>query len=130
MKDHPPISRGRLVDARLHLLDRQLTDPSGDPIGTLDDIDVDGIAVGRRIDENSSAPAVSAIMTGHVLTTRILGGQPPRARFETVPWEHVADVGIVVSLTEDAVVSDARWREDWLREHVISRIPGGRHAAE
>ncbi len=121
---------GRLIDARLHLLDRQLVDPSGDPVGTVDDIEFDGIPVDEPIAPDTPAPHVVSIMSGHVLATRILGGQPPRARLQDIPWRLVERVGIVVELRDAGFASDSQWREHWLRDHVIARIPGGRHAAQ
>jgi sporulation protein YlmC with PRC-barrel domain len=121
---------GRIVDARLHLLDRQLVDPSGDPVGTVDDVEFDGITAGEPVAVDTPAPRLSAIMSGHVLATRILGGQPPRARLQAIPWRLVERVGIVVELRDADFSSDSQWREHWLRDHVIAHIPGGRHAAE
>jgi len=121
---------GRLIDARLHLLDRQLVDPRGTPVGTVDDAAFDGITTGESIASAGPAPRVTALMSGHVLVTRILGGQPPSTRLQNIPWRLVERVGIVVELHDGGFASDSQWREDWLRDHVIARIPGGRRAAE
>lgn len=121
--------RGRLLDARLHLLDRQMVDASGDPAGTVDDLALDGVETDRHA-AGTPPPRVTGLMTGQVLLARILGGQPPPERMQSVPWNRVADVGIVVTLTDDDVVSIPHWREHWLRDHVIAHIPGGRRAAE
>ncbi|HEV7420236.1 MAG TPA: hypothetical protein VGO30_10350 [Mycobacterium sp.] len=121
--------RGRLLDARLHLLDRQLVNPAGDPIGTLDDLELVGITAGDSIARGTPAPKVDSILSGQVLITRILGGQPPRSRLESIPWRFVERVGVVIRVGDEAP-SDSQWVERWLRDYVISRIPGGRHAAE
>ena len=34
--------RGRVLDARVHLLDRQILNADGDPVGTVDDVEFDG----------------------------------------------------------------------------------------
>jgi hypothetical protein len=73
---------------------------------------------------------VSAILSGHVLATRILGGQPPRSRLQEIPWTLVRRIGIVVDLDPTDMTFDNQWLERWLRDHVIARIPGGRHAAQ
>ena len=70
-----PKPTGRLLDARLHLLDRQLLDHSGEPVGIVDDLDLDGITVGGDIARGTPAPRISGILTGQVLATRIFGGQ-------------------------------------------------------
>jgi hypothetical protein len=47
-----------------------------------------------------------------------------------IPWEQVASVGVTVQLTASELPADADWVERWLRDHIVARIPGGRHAAE
>lgn len=118
-----PRPGGLLVDARLHLLDRQLLGIDDDPVGIVDDLEVD-------TGDGRSAAHVTAILTGKVLATRILGGQPPRSRLDKIPWRLVRAVGTAVCLDAHAETLDNLWVERWLRDHIISRIPGGRHAAE
>ena len=93
-----PSPAGRLLDARLHLLDRQLIDDAGEPVGVVDDLDLDGIAVGDDIAPGTPAPRVSGILTGQVLATRIFGGKPPRTRMQPLPWRLVAKLGTVAQL--------------------------------
>lgn len=73
---------------------------------------------------------MTAILSGHVLATRMFGGQPPRSRLQRIPWTVVRHVGTVVNLDATDVPFDSQWREHWLRDHIIARIPGGRHAAQ
>lgn len=119
--------RGHVLDARLHLLDRQLLDDDGAPVGTVDDLEFGELTPGPT---PQTPPAVTALLSGHVLATRILGGQPPRTRFQRIPWRMVQQVGVTIGLRRTTMVFDALWVEHWLREHVVSRIPGGRHAGE
>jgi hypothetical protein len=127
-----PRPTGRLLDARLHLLDRQLLDNAGEPVGIVDDLDVDlgGVAVGAYIARGTPAPQIGGILTGQVLATRIFGGQPPRAKLQLLPWKIVAMVGTVVQLHRTDEPFDGLWLERWLRDHIIGRIPGGRRAAK
>jgi sporulation protein YlmC with PRC-barrel domain len=125
-----PDTPARLLDARLHLLDRQLLDESGEPVGIVDDLDLDGVEAGVDITRGTPAPRVSGVLTGQVLATRIFGGQPPRSKLQPLPWELVAKVGTVVQLRLTDQSVDGLWLEHWLRDHVIGRIPGGRRAAE
>jgi hypothetical protein len=125
-----PGTPARLLDARLHLLDRQLLDESGEPVGIVDDLDLDGVEAGVDITRGTPAPRVSGVLTGQVLATRIFGGQPPRSKLQPLPWELVAKVGTVVQLRLTDQSVDGLWLEHWLRDHVIGRIPGGRRAAE
>jgi hypothetical protein len=120
--------RGRVLDARLHLLDRQILDPEGDPVGTVDDLELTEITLGESIARGTAAPRVSSILSGQVLFTRILGGRPPRSRLQSIPWRFVARVAVVIGVDDDAP-SDSQWVEQWLRDHVIEHIPGGRRAA-
>jgi hypothetical protein len=124
-----PHPAGRLLDARLHLLDRQLLDDAGEPVGIVDDLDLDGVAVGAEIAPGTPAPHIGRILTGQVLATRIFGGQPPQAKLQPLPWTIVAKVGTVVRLHRTDQPFDGLWVERWLRDHIIGRIPGGRRAA-
>lgn len=118
-----PRPAGLLLDARLHLLDRQLLGADDAPVGIVDDLEIDGT-------DGRSAAHVTAILTGKVLATRILGGQPPRSRLETIPWRLVSAVGTVLHLDIHPESLDNLWVERWLRDHIITRIPGGRRAAQ
>ncbi len=132
MSDELPVKRhqGRLVDARLHLLDRQLLDAQGDPVGIVDDLELSGVEFGQDVVEGAQAPQVAALLSGRVVATRILGGAPPRSLLQEIPWKLVAAVGVVVKLNETDVTFDVNWVERWLRDHIMRHIPGGRHAAE
>jgi hypothetical protein len=125
-----PRPTGHLLDARLHLLDRQVLDADGEPVGITDDLDLAGVSLGEEVAEGTSPPSVSGILTGQVLATRIFGGRPPRAKLQPLPWRLVAKVGTVVQLKRTEHVVDGLWLEHWLRDHVIGRIPGGRRATE
>lgn len=120
--DAPVPARTRLLDARLHLLDRQLV-ADGDPVGIVDDVEIGESSV-------EAPPQVTAILTGHVVATRIFGGKPPRSQLQSLPWRAVAKVGIVVELHNGSGSFENLWVERWLRDNVIARIPGGCHAAE
>lgn len=132
----------RVVDARLHLLSRQVLDVDGEPVTTVDDLELvaspaaDDAVPDRSPDDGPrdavpGEPAeVGAVLTGPVLVTRLLGGRPPASRWERVPWSDVGHVGTALELTVRADSLDLHWTEDWLREHVVGRIPGGRHDPE
>jgi hypothetical protein len=120
--------RERVVDARLHLLSRQVLDVDGEPVTTLDDLELvgpDGVDVvpGREV-------RVSAIVAWPVLVTRVLGGHPPRSRRAEIPWDDVGHVGTAVELVVRADELDVGWAERWVRDHVVGRIPGGSHDPE
>jgi hypothetical protein len=125
-KDH----RGRLLDARLHLLDRQLLDDNDDPVGIVDDVELTDFELDKDISASTRAPRVTGLVSGQVVGTRIFGGEPPRSRLQEIPWNLVASVGTVVKLKPTDMVFDVDWIERWLRDRIIKHIPGGKHAAE
>lgn len=115
--------RGTVLDAHLHLLDRQLVDPDQVPFATVDDIELADVEPGRT-------PRISALLSSGALWTRIFGGTPRRNHLEEVPWAQVASVEVVVQVARPAESYGASWPERWVRNHIIARIPGGRHAPE
>ncbi|WP_420112795.1 hypothetical protein [Pseudactinotalea sp.] len=118
----------RVLDARLHLLDRQVIGADGEPVTTVDDLEIVGPDGGEV---TPGAPAhLAAVLTGPVLVTRILGGHPPPSRWERIEWRHVVAVGTTLELDVSADDLDLDWVERWVREHVIHRIPGGAHDPE
>ncbi len=115
-----PRAAGTLIDARLHLLDRQLLDADGAPVGIVDDLEL----------SDADAPRVTAILTGRVLFTRIFGGRQPTSRLQALPWRLVTKVDAALHVSREADHFDGLWIEHWLRDRLIARIPGGRHATE
>jgi hypothetical protein len=131
MSDLPNMPHhGRLLDARLHLLDRQLLDDNDDPVGIVDDLEVTDFEVDKDIPSGTEAPRVTGLLSGQVIATRIFGGEPPRSRLQEIPWNLVASVDTVVKLKPTDMTFDVSWVERWLRDRIIKHIPGGRHAAE
>lgn len=122
----PPVA-GRLLDAQLHLLDRQVLDNDGVPVTTVDDLELSGPALDLELAPGTPAPVLTALLTGPVLGTRIFGGRPPSSRLIRIPWKDVSDVGVVLKLGVSGEHLDAGWVERWIRDKIIARIPGGRH---
>ena len=124
----PPDERppGLVLDARLHLLDRQVLDVDGVPVCTVDDLEVHGVDGSDRPDGSQPA-VVTSLLSGAVLATRVFGGRPPSSRWHRIRWAHVADVGTTVKLGVRGSELDVTWTERWVRDHIITRIPGGSH---
>ncbi|MEN0085224.1 MAG: hypothetical protein AAGC66_10695 [Leifsonia sp.] len=125
----PPAVAGRVMDAGLELLDRQVLDPEGVPVTTVDELELTTPDDLAHLDPEKP-PVVQALLTGPILMTRIFGGRLPDSRFVRIPWKVVADVETVVKVGVAADSLDASWTERWVRDHVIARIPGGRHDPE
>lgn len=124
LPDAPQPAGAQLIDARLHLLDRQLVDADGEPVGIVDDLEIEDAHGG------DAPPTVTAILTGQVLFTRIFGGRQPREHLQEMGWDLVDRIGTSVHLRPGANTRGGLWVEHWLRDRIISRIPGGKHAAE
>lgn len=122
-----PAVSGRVLDAQLHLMDRQVLDHDGVPVTTVDDLELSGPALDTEIPPGTPAPVITALLTGAVLGTRIFGGRPPSSRLIRISWKDVADVDVVLRLGISGESLDAGWVERWMRDKIIARIPGGRH---
>jgi len=118
---------GALVDARLHLLSRQVLDDDDVPVTTADDLEL-ATADGRDLPlTGDDEVVVTAILTGPSLLTRVFGGRAPRSHDSAVPWRDVAALTTVVNLAVTWESLDVTWPERWVRNRVVGRIPGGRH---
>ncbi|MCU1473682.1 hypothetical protein [Amnibacterium sp.] len=124
-----PSVDARVVDARLHLLDRQVLDVEGDPVATVDDLEIADLQYGERLPDRP-APTISALISGPILTTRLFGGRTPPGRLQKIGWDLVADLDIVFTLEVKSESLEVTWFERWLASRVIGRIPGGDHDPE
>lgn len=123
------VRAGRVIDAQLHLLDRQMLDVDGVPVTTVDDLEISDIPEGD-IPPGTEAPVILTLLDGPTLGTRIFGGRPPRSRWTEIPWSDVADIDTALHLRRSSDEYDATWTERWVRDRIIRRIPGGRHDPE
>ncbi|MGG7507491.1 hypothetical protein [Plantibacter sp. YIM 135249] len=58
---------------------------------------------------------------------RALPHDRERPRLHRIPWDRIAEIGITVRLGVAGSTLDVTWVERWIRDRIISRIPGGRH---
>jgi hypothetical protein len=117
----------RFLDAQLHLLDRQVHDVHGVPVAVVDDLELSEVPVGQEIPRDTPPPVITVLLSGPALATRIFGGRPPESRMERTPWVAIVEIGVVIKLGVGRDTRDLAWTERWVRDHVIGRIPGGRH---
>ena len=128
---------GRVYDAALHLLDRQLVDRDGKLVGKVDDLELE-------VPEGGGAPYVTAILAGPGALAGRLGGRlgawleglagrlrerdEPRPARISFAW--VKKIGSAVELSAAKQDLETDVVERWVAEHVIGRLPGADHAAE
>lgn len=121
---------GSLLDAQLHLLDRQVIDVHGVPITAVDDLELSDVPIGQDLPTDQPPPVIVALVSGPVLGTRVFGGRPPGSRLHRMTWGIVYEIGVAIRLSIGGETLDVTWTERWVRDHIIGRIPGGRHAGE
>lgn len=128
---------GRRLDAGLRLLDRQIIDRDGRMAGKVDDLEL-------TLDEaGDGPPTVTAILTGPAAWAPRAGGigrsllsllavlrGPDRSAPTRIPFAAVKrlDDHIELVLADDEL--DNHEAEAWVRDHVISHIPGAGHAPD
>lgn len=116
-----------------HLLDRQIVDLDGRPVGKVDDVeltrDPDGtyritaLLVGQYVLAERIGGLVGRLL--RTLARRRGGGAPEPLR---ITAEHVQRVGSDVRLSLRAELLDLPPSETWLRDTLIARIPGAGRA--
>jgi hypothetical protein len=128
---------GRILEAGLHLLDRQLIDADGRLAGKVDDLELE-------LPEGGGPPVVTAILAGPGALSRRIGGRagawleavanrlrdgddrhPARVSFALVKRIESA-----VALTVPKAELDTNRLEAWTREHLIGHLPGASDAPE
>ena len=131
------MTAGRTLWAGLRLLDRQLLDRNERKTGVVDDLELETTEDGQHL-------YVSAIISGpgalaHRLNRHRYGtwmrgaatvltpgeGDPTR-----IPFNLVSDIGDHISVAADHEDLGSAATERWVRDHIISHIPGSGHAPE
>ena len=118
------------LDLIKDVLDNQLVDLHGRRMGK-----ADGIIIELRKDR---PPRVAYIEVGGTTlaarlhprlgrwATRLAKRFGPGAEAYRIPWSKLKSVGIDIVVLVDAEKTPVLAFEQWLREHVVSRIPGGK----
>jgi sporulation protein YlmC with PRC-barrel domain len=116
-----------------NLLDRQIVDRDGEPVGKVDDIE---LAV-----DDDGVPYVAALLIGQQALGRRIGGWLGRLIENTarrleptpdigpirIPYDLVAGVHSAIDLPVKRELLTDPPLERWLHDHLISRIPGASH---
>jgi hypothetical protein len=131
------MAAGRVVDAALHLLDRQVLDPDGRNVCNVDDLEL-------TVPPDGGAPYVTAILAGPLALGPRLGGLlgawvaavGRRLHPDPDPGPARIDFGVVDAVASSVRVSLRREEtranafEAWCRDAVVAKIPGAAHADE
>ncbi len=123
------------IHASLDLLDRQILDRDGQPVGKVDDVELS--------DPREGPPRVVAFLLGPQAYGERLGGRigawiaavgsrlAGTDRPIRIPVALVDEMGVSIKLRVPVEEIERVERfEDWLREHVVGRIPGAGSASE
>ena len=126
---------GRVLYIGLGLLDRQLIDRDGALCGKVDDLELAPGPDGTfHVTHLISGPGglwyrlrrrrLGRWLRTHISTVPEVGDDPGR-----IPMRYVSDISQAVRLSLTRSQLSATAGEIWVRDHVISHIPGSRHNA-
>jgi hypothetical protein len=127
---------GRMLDAGLDLLDRQILDSNDTPVGKVDDLEF-------TLDDYGRAVVTSLLLGPLVLGPRLGGhlgawvvgigrrlrpdGDPEPAR---ISIDDVREFGSTVKLRIPVEDTGTQALETWLRTKIVLRLPGATHEAQ
>jgi sporulation protein YlmC with PRC-barrel domain len=126
---------GRVLEAGLHLLDRQLIDSDGRLAGKVDDLELE-------VPEGGGPPVVTAILAGPGALSRRIGGRAGAwleavanrlrgdQRPARVPFGMVKRIESAVDLSVAKAELETNRLEAWTRDHLIGHLPGADDAPE
>jgi hypothetical protein len=128
---------GRVLDAGLHLLDRQLVDRDGRLAGKIDDLEL-------TIPDGGGPPLVTAILAGPGALGRRIGGRlgawveavanrlrsGEDRRPSRISFAVVKRIGSAVELSAPKAELETDRLEAWTRDHVIAHLPGASDAPD
>lgn len=133
---------GRVFDAALDLLDRQLVDANGRLAGKVDDIEL--TVPSGWPDESREPPVVTALLAGPAALAMRFGGRfahgwanlhrrlhpsQPGGPAQ-VPFTLVKRISSRIELIVPREDLELNRFEEWFRVHVVEKLPGASHAAE
>jgi sporulation protein YlmC with PRC-barrel domain len=134
------MSEARTYYVGLQLLDRQLVDRQGRLVGKVDDLELEGDVGGPLyISAILSGPGVLAQRLGRKYgrwvqrVHRLVAEGTPRGQGvdpARIPFWRVVEIGSGVELAAEEEELGTHSTEQWVADHLIARLPGGRHAPE
>ena len=138
MTSGPQTSAGRVYDLHLHLLDRQVVDPTGRMVAKVDDIEL------TPSEDDPRTLYVTALLTGPLALGPRIGGRlgwwvsaiarrlspAPTPAPERIDMTVVQDIASAVTVSVRHDQLQVAPLERWLGRHLIDRIPGSRHESD
>jgi sporulation protein YlmC with PRC-barrel domain len=128
---------GRVLEAGLHLLDRQLIDSDGRLAGKVDDLELE-------LPDGGGPPTVTAILAGPGALSRRVGGrfgawleavanrlrEGDDRRPARVSFAVVKRIGSAIDLSVPRAELETSRLEAWTRDHLIGKLPGAGDAPD
>ncbi|BCJ47698.1 hypothetical protein GCM10010168_20570 [Actinoplanes ianthinogenes] len=109
------------------LLDRQIVDADGEPVGKIDDIEIiDGTVVALLCGQQALGERIGGALGRWIAAVARRMSEPPDQPPIRVPVDLIARVTSAVELSVRRELLVEPPLEGWLREHLIDRIPGAR----
>jgi sporulation protein YlmC with PRC-barrel domain len=126
----------RVMDLKLHLLDRQVVDADGRPLAKVDDLELTPSDDGDLL--------VTAILCGPLALAPRLGGRlglwvaaaarrlspDARPQPQRIDMSLVREIGSAVTLNAGHAQLDIAPLERWVEQHLVGRIPGAGHESQ
>jgi sporulation protein YlmC with PRC-barrel domain len=128
---------GRVLDLHLQFLDRQVVDLDGEPVCKVDDLELDFDDTGRPyvtailIGPRALGPRLGARLGRWVtaIAARLAEKESETSATQRLDFGLVTEIGSVITISRPVAELTVRPLERWVDDHVVSRIPGSRHAS-
>ncbi len=109
------------------LLDRQILDADGEPVGKVDDVEIeDGTVVALLSGQQALGERIGGRIGRWIAATARRMSEPPDQPPARIPVDLIAEVTSAVTLSVRRELLVDPPLETWLRDHLIARIPGAR----
>ncbi len=112
------------------LLDRQIVDVDGEPVGKVDDVEIiDGTAAALLSGQQVLGERIGGALGRWMAAAARRMSEPPARPPIRIPMDLIARVTSAVELKVRRELLIEPPLESWLREHLIGRIPGAHDAS-
>jgi sporulation protein YlmC with PRC-barrel domain len=114
------------------LLDRQILDRDGEPVGKVDDVEIsdDGYVTAMLVGPQALAGRLGGLLGEWLLFLSEGISRSSTAEPTRIGMELVTDLDFAITVTRSRAELGAHRNEDRAREYVIGRLPGADHESE